>query len=154
MQMRSRKPSNSPGLGRYSLLHHGHSTILMERSAFLFLSWPLDKLGWSAWPESFSFFCSLVSRVASSARAYLLAMANIASDVLEFFMVSLQIRDESLSPFLKNMIIDLLSTSVVIFLLLQKHWMNSRRDSTFFWMMLARIQSTLGLRSHLGERCQ
>jgi hypothetical protein len=152
--MRSRKPSNSPGQGRYSLLHHGHSTILMERSTFLFLSWLLDKLGWSAWPESFSFFCSLVSRVASSARAYLLVMANIASDVLEFFMVSLQIRDESLSPFLKNMIIDLLSTSVVIFLLLQKHWMNSRRDSTFFWMMLARTQSTLGLRSPLGERCQ
>jgi hypothetical protein len=31
-----------------------------------------------------------------------LAIANICSDVMEFFMVSLQIRDESLSPFLKN----------------------------------------------------
>jgi hypothetical protein len=95
MHMRSRKPSNSPGLGRYSLLSHGRSTALMERSAFLFLSWPLDELGWFVWPDS-SFFCSLVSRVASSAKAYLLAMANIASNILGFFMVSLRIIDESL----------------------------------------------------------
>jgi hypothetical protein len=52
----------------------------------------LDELGWSTWLESFSFFCSLVSRVASSAKAYLLVMANIASNVLGFFMVSLRIR--------------------------------------------------------------
>jgi hypothetical protein len=45
----------------------------------------LDEPGRSTWPESFSIFYSLVSRVASSARAYLLAMANIASDVLGFF---------------------------------------------------------------------
>jgi hypothetical protein len=45
----------------------------------------LDELGWSVWPNSFSFFYSLVSRVASSTRAYLLAMVNIASDVLGFF---------------------------------------------------------------------
>jgi hypothetical protein len=82
------------------------------------------------WPESF--LCSLVSRVASSARAYLLAIANICSDILGFFMVSLQIKDESLSPFLKNMIIDLLSTSGMRFLLLQKRWMNSQSGSPFF----------------------
>jgi hypothetical protein len=63
-------------------------------------------------------FYSLMSRVTSSARAYLLAMANIASDVLEFFMVSLRNRDGSLSPFLKNITIDLSSTSGMIFLLL------------------------------------
>jgi hypothetical protein len=74
----------------------------------------LDELGWSAWPESFSFFYSLVSRVVSSTRAYLLAMVNIASDVLGFFMVSLGIRDGSLSPFLKNMTIDLSLTSEII----------------------------------------
>jgi hypothetical protein len=113
-----RKPSNSPNLGWYSLLHHGCSTVLIEQYAFLFLSWPLDKLGWSAWPESFSFFYSLVSRITSSVRAYLLAMVNIASDVLGFFMASLRIRDGSLSPILKNMIIDLSSTSRKIFLLL------------------------------------
>jgi hypothetical protein len=36
------------------------------------------------WLDSFSFFFSLVSRVASSVRAYSLAMANIASNVLRF----------------------------------------------------------------------
>jgi hypothetical protein len=85
------------------------------------LSWPLDVLGWSVWPESFSFFYSLVSRVTSSARVYVLAMVNIASDVLGFSMVSLRIRAGSLRPFLKNMTIDLPSTSRMIFLLLQKH---------------------------------
>jgi hypothetical protein len=74
----------------------------------------------------------LVLRVTFSTRAYLLAMSNIASDVLEFFMASLRIRDGSLSPFLKNIMIDLLSTSRMIFLLLQKCWMYSRRDSPFF----------------------
>jgi hypothetical protein len=96
------------------------------------MSWPLNELGWSAWPDSFSFFCPLVSMVASSARAYLLAMANISYDVLGFFIASFQIKDESLSPFLKNMIIDLLSTFGMMFLLLQKHSINSRRDSPFF----------------------
>jgi hypothetical protein len=67
--------------------------MLIEQFTFLFLSWPLDELDWSVWLDS---FCSLVSRVTSSARAYLLEMANICSDILEFFMVSLQIRDESL----------------------------------------------------------
>jgi hypothetical protein len=103
----------------------------------LLLVMALDKLGWSTWPDS-SFFCSLVLRVASSARAYLLEIANISSDVLGFFMVSLRIKDESLSVFLKNMMIDLLSTSRMIFLLLQKCWINSQRDSPFFWTMLAR----------------
>jgi hypothetical protein len=70
------------------------------------------------WPDSFSFFYSLVSRVASSARAYLLAMVNIVSDVLGFFMATLRISDGSLSPFLKNITIDLSSTSGMIFLLL------------------------------------
>jgi hypothetical protein len=56
-------------------------------------------------------FCSLVLRVTCSARAYLLVIANIYSDVLGFFLVSLRIKDEPLSPFLKNIIIDLLSTS-------------------------------------------
>jgi hypothetical protein len=86
MQMRSRKLSNSPGLGRYSLLHHDRSTAFMEWSTFLFLSWLLDDLGWSVWPDSF--FYSLVSRVTYSARAYLLVIANIYSDVLGFFIVS------------------------------------------------------------------
>jgi hypothetical protein len=71
----------------------------MKWSVFLFLSWPLDELGWFTWHESFSLFYSLVSRVASSARAYLLAMASIASDVLGFFMATLQIMVGSLSPF-------------------------------------------------------
>jgi hypothetical protein len=70
------------------------------------------------------------------ARVYLLVMVNIASDVLGVFMVSLRIRDRSLSPSLKNIIIDLLSTSGMIFLLLQNLWIYSRRDSPFFWMML------------------
>jgi hypothetical protein len=89
MQMRSRKPSNSPDLGWYSLWRHGHSTVLTKWYAFLFLSWPLDEPGWLMWPDS---FCYLVSRVASSAKAYLLAIENISSDVLGFFMVSLRIR--------------------------------------------------------------
>jgi hypothetical protein len=113
----------------------------MERSAFLFLSWPLDELGWFMWLNS---FCSLVSRVASSARAYLLAMANIFSHILGLFMESLQIKDESQSPFLKNIIIDLSSTSGMRFLLLQKCWMNSWSDSPFFWMKPARSHSTPG----------
>jgi hypothetical protein len=61
-----------------------------------------------------------VSRVASSAIAYLLAMENICSDVLGFFMVSFWIREELLGPFLKNITIDFLSTSRMTFLLLQK----------------------------------
>jgi hypothetical protein len=89
-------------------------------------------LDWSAWPDSFSFFYSQVSRVASSAKAYLLAMVSIASDILWFFMESLQIRDGSLSPFLENITMDLSSTSGMTFVLLQKRWMNSQRDSPFF----------------------
>jgi hypothetical protein len=42
-------------------------------------------LRWSVWPDSFFFFCSLVSRFTSLARAYLLEMVNIASDVLGGF---------------------------------------------------------------------
>jgi hypothetical protein len=146
--MKSRKPSNSHGLGWYSLLHHNRSTALMEQSAFLFLSWPLDELGWSVWPDS---FYSLVSRVTSSARAYLLTIASIYSDVLGFFMVSLQIKDESLSPFLKNIIINLSSTSGMRFLLLQKHWMNSRSDSPFFWTTLTMSHLTLG-HAHVAQK--
>jgi hypothetical protein len=56
--------------------------MLTEQSVFLFLSWPLDELGLFMWPDSF--FYSLVSRVASSARMYLLEMVNISSDVLGF----------------------------------------------------------------------
>jgi hypothetical protein len=119
--MRSRKPSNLPGLGRYSLLCHGHSTALTARSNFLFLLWPLDGLGWSVWLNSFSFFYSLVSKVASSTRVYLLVVENISSDVLGFFMASLWIKDESLSPLLKSMMIDLSLSSRMTFLLLQKH---------------------------------
>jgi hypothetical protein len=78
----------------------------------------------------------------SSARAHLLAMASISSDIMWFFMVSLRIRDESLSAFLKNMMMDLSSTSRMIFHLLQKHWMNSWVDSPFFSTTLARSQST------------
>jgi hypothetical protein len=73
-----------------------------------------------------------VSRVTSSARAYLLVMENIYSDILGFFMVSFRIREESLCPFLKNIMIDLSTTTGVAFLLLQKRWMYSRRDSPFF----------------------
>jgi hypothetical protein len=69
------------------------------------------------WLDSFSFFCSLVSGVASSARTYLLDMVNIAYDVLGFFMASLWIRDRSPSPFLKNMTIDLSSSGMIFFLL-------------------------------------
>jgi hypothetical protein len=74
--------------------------------------------------------------------AYLLAMASIAFDILGFFMVSLRIRVGSLSHFLKNMTIDLSSTSGMTFLLLHKCWMNTQRDSPFFWMTLARSHST------------
>jgi hypothetical protein len=149
--MRSKKTPNSPRLGWYSLLHDGRSTALTERSVYLFLSWPLDVLGWSMWAESFSFLCSLVSRVVSSAKAYLLAMVKIASDILRFFMVRFQNRTESLSPFIKNMTIDLSSTSRIIFLLLQKHEMDSWRDSPFFWMTLARPQLTLR-RAHVAQK--
>jgi hypothetical protein len=83
------------------------------------------------WPDSFS-FCSLVLKVASFARAYLIAMLNISFDILRFSIVSLRIREESMSPFLKNMMIDLSSTSGIMFLLLQNLWMNSQRDSPFF----------------------
>jgi hypothetical protein len=110
----------------------------MERSVYLFLLWPLEELGRSEWLNSSSFFCSLVSR------AHLLAIAYTSSDVLRFFIASLWIKDESLSPFLKNMIIDLLSTSRMIFLLLQKRWINSQRDSPIFYTTLAISQSTPG----------
>jgi hypothetical protein len=76
-------------------------------------------------------------------RVYLLVMMNIVSDILVFFMMSLWIRDGSLSPFLKNITIDLSSIVGVIFLLLQKCWMNPQKDSPFFKMTLARSQSTL-----------
>jgi hypothetical protein len=78
----------------------------------------------------------LLSGVASSTRAYLLAVANISFDVMGFFMVSLWIKDESLSPFLKNITMDLPSTSGMMFVFLQNGWLNSRRDSPFFWTML------------------
>jgi hypothetical protein len=42
------------------------------------------------------------------------------------------------------MMIDLLSTFGMTFLLLQKHWINSRRDSASFYTLLARSHSTLG----------
>jgi hypothetical protein len=113
----------------------------MEQSTFLLLSWPLDELGYSVWPDS---FCSLVSRITSLARAYLLVMANIYSDVLGFFMVSLWMKHESLSPFLKNIIFDLPSTSGMRFLLLQKCWVSSRSNSPFIWTMPAKSHSTPG----------
>jgi hypothetical protein len=103
------------------------------------------------WPESFSFFYSLVSRVTSSARAYLLVMANISSDVLGFFMACLWIREGSLSPFLMNIMIDLSLTSGMMFLLLQNHMMNSWRDSPFFCTMLARSHSTPG-HAHMAQK--
>jgi hypothetical protein len=79
-----------------------------------------------------------VSSVVSSVIAYLLVMANISSDVLGFFMVRFWIKDETLSPFLKNMMMDLLSTSGMMFHLWQKRWINSQRDSRFFYTMLVR----------------
>jgi hypothetical protein len=45
---------------------------------------------------------------------------------------------------LKNITIDLSPTSRITFLLLQKRWMYSRRDSPFFWTKLARSQLTPG----------
>jgi hypothetical protein len=62
-----------------------------------------------------------VSRVSFLVRSYLLMMANISSNVLGFFMVSLWIREESLSPFLKNLTTDLSSASKIMFLLLQNY---------------------------------
>jgi hypothetical protein len=118
-------------------LHHVDGMI-----HFSLLAVALDELGWFMWPKSF--LCSLVSRVTSSTRVYLLAIANICSDVLEFFMVSLQINNESLSPFLKNIIIDLSSTSGMRFLLLQKRWINSQSDCPLFWTTLAKSNSTPG----------
>jgi hypothetical protein len=73
------------------------------------------------WPDSFSFFYSLVSTVTSSAKEYLLAIVNISSDILGFFMMSLWIRDGSISPFLKNIMIDMSPIYGMIFLLLQNH---------------------------------
>jgi hypothetical protein len=64
----------------------------------------------------------LVSSVISSTKAYLLTMANIAFYILEFFMMSLWIKDGALSPFLKNITIDLSSTARMMFLLLQNRW--------------------------------
>jgi hypothetical protein len=80
-------------------------------------------------------------RATSSTMSYLFAMANISFDILRFFMKSLQIREESMSLFLKNKKIGLSSTLGMIFLLLQNHWMNTWRDS-FFYTTLARSQST------------
>jgi hypothetical protein len=57
--------------------------------------------------------------------AYLLVMASISSEVLGFFIASLRMSFVSFEPFLKNLMIDLSSTSGMTFLLLQKHWMNS-----------------------------
>jgi hypothetical protein len=59
-----------------------------------------------------------VEGLASSTRAYLLVMSNISFDILGFFLASLGIKDESLGPFLKNMMIDLSSTSRMLFHLL------------------------------------
>jgi hypothetical protein len=67
----------------------------------------------------------LLLRVASSARAYLLVITSISADVLWVFMASLWIKDCSMHPFLKNMMMDLLWMNGIMFLLLQKHWMNS-----------------------------
>jgi hypothetical protein len=48
----------------------------------------------------------------------MLAMENITFDILGFFMASFRIREESLSPFLKNIMIDLSSTFGITFVLL------------------------------------
>jgi hypothetical protein len=61
----------------------------------------------------------LLSRVASSTRAYFLVMTSISSDDLGFFMASLQIKNRPVGPFLKNMMINLSSTFRMTFLLLQ-----------------------------------
>jgi hypothetical protein len=61
-----------------------------------------------------------VLRVASSEREYLLVMANISLDISRFFIASFWIKDESLSPFLKNMMMDLSWTSGMMLLLLQE----------------------------------
>jgi hypothetical protein len=81
----------------------------------------------------------------------MLAMEKIYYDVLGFFMASFQIREESMSPFLKNIMIDLSSTSEMTFLLLQKQWMYSQMDSPFFWTTLARSQSTLD-HAHMAHK--
>jgi hypothetical protein len=64
-----------------------------------------------------SFFASLVSRVASSDKAYLLVVASISSYVRGFFIASLRISVEPFRPFLKNLMIDLSSTYGMTFLL-------------------------------------
>jgi hypothetical protein len=61
-----------------------------------------------------------------------IGMENICSNILWFFMASFRIRKESLSAFLKNITVELSSTSGMTFLLLQKHRMYSQRDSPFF----------------------
>jgi hypothetical protein len=66
-----------------------------------------------------------------------LAIANISSNILGFFMVSLWIKDESLLEEHDNRLVVNLANSLWIkdeFLgfLLQKHWINSQRDSPFF----------------------
>jgi hypothetical protein len=65
-------------------------------------------------------------------------------------MVSLQTKNESLRPFLKNVMMDLSSPSRMMFLLLQKRWINSQRDSPFFYVMMAMSQLTPGHAS-MGE---
>jgi hypothetical protein len=47
--------------------------------------------------------------------------------------------------------IDLLSTSRIMFLLLQKHWINSRRDYPFLCTMLVRSQSAPG-HAHVARK--
>jgi hypothetical protein len=118
--------------------------LATEQSEFLFLSLVFEVLGGSEWPSSLSYFWSLVSRVTFSTRAYLLVIANMSLDIMGFFMASLWINDESLCPFLKNMMMYLSSTSGMMFLLLQKHWINSWRYSPFFCMALAKSQLTPG----------
>jgi hypothetical protein len=59
-------------------------------------------------------------------------MENICSNILGFFMVSFQFREESLSPFLKNIMIDLSTTFGMTFPLLQNRWMYSQRNAPFF----------------------
>jgi hypothetical protein len=63
------------------------------------------------------------------ARAYLLAIANISSDVLGFFMVSLRIKDESLLEEHDDRLVVDLQDNVS---LIAETRINFRRDSPFF----------------------
>jgi hypothetical protein len=71
-------------------------------------------------------------------------MTSISSGILGFFHGELADQGQIPEAFLKIMMIGLLSTSRMAFLLLQKCWMNSQRESPSFWTMLPMSHLTPG----------